>query len=264
MAKPIQLHPKIRERKVPRVAAAALAEFIISTPDRQDDLLHDQRFSSAYVTPKYGEALRAIEAYCTDIKRPKHILTNTKLALENKAASPVFTPSQREEAKRCVEVIDLFSDLANSLGVNAIGLSKSPDLPSMNINGLQVSVSPNLLAGTQFPPDQDEKVGVIFIRPQKRPDPNGCKTEHTKATRLEYRREVMRYMLVIGWMAMREGGASEKQIDTKRIFGWDLRVSGEPVSFPSDRVSRIKRIEAACGQIARLWDTIATKPSDIA
>jgi len=263
MPKPIQLHPKVRERKTPRVAAAALAEFIISPPDRQDDLLHDQRFSSAYVAPKYGDALRAIEAYCADRHRPKAVLSDAKSALEKKAVSAAFTPSQKEEAKRCAEVIDLFGLAANGFGADGLQLMKAADLAQMKINGLQVSVSPNLLVGRAFPPEKDEKVGMIFIRPQKRPDPDGCKTEAKRLERQEYRREVMRYMLVLGWMALRETGVAESQIDTKKMAGWDLRLGGEAIPFPSDRVSRIKRIEAACGQIARLWETIATKPSDV-
>ena len=38
----------------------------------------------------------------------------------------------------------------------------------------------------------------------------------------------------------------------------------EAIPFPSDRVSRIKRIEAACGQIARPRDTVEAKPRDYA
>ena len=262
MAKPIQLHPKIRERKTPRVAAAALAEFIISAPDRQDDLLHDQRFSSAFVTPKYTEALRAIESFCADVRRPRSVLETTRKALETKEKSETFTPAQREEATRCKELLDTFSLRSNGLSVAGLPLMKPDDLLPMKINGLDVSVWPSLFVGTTYPPREGEKVGMVFIRPQKRPDPSDCKTESTKVARQEYRREVLRYMLVIGWMAFRAAGIPENRIDTKRLLGWDLRLDGGPITFPSDRVSRVKRIEAACGQIARLWDTISTKPSD--
>jgi hypothetical protein len=44
---------------------------------------------------------------------------------------------------------------------------------------------------------------------------------------------------------------------------WDIRLK-EAIPFPSDRVSRIRRIEAACGQIVRLWDTVQARPGDYA
>lgn len=263
MANPIKLHPKIRERRTPRISASALAEFIIAPPDRQDSLLHDQRFSSAFVTPKHQQALSVIRAYCTDLSRSKEIIQAGRAALAAKSTGSGFTPSQRDEAARCVETLDLFTKLAsNVFGVGGQPYVETPGFAPISINGLPVSVYPDLVSGSAFPPEDKKKVGLIFIRAQKRPDPSDCKREEVKEGRQAYRREVLSYMLVLGDMMLRANGTPDTAIDRKKFRGWDLRLE-EEVKFPSDRISREKRIEAACGQISRLWETINPKPSDL-
>lgn len=261
---PIKLHPKIRERKAARITASALAEFILASPDRQDELLHGQRYSSAYVTPKHQQAMSVIRALCADKTRDWSRYEAGRSALAAKSTGKAFTPSQREEAARCVETLDLFqSHASNTFGVAGTSFTAPPSFETMLVKGLPVSVFPDLVAGISFPPDEGKKVGLIFIRPQKTPDPNACKTESKREERSLYRREVLAYMLVLGDMMLRANGVADASIDRKKFRGWDLRL-GEEVFFPSDRVSRERRIEAACGQIARLWETIAPKPSDLA
>jgi hypothetical protein len=43
-------------------------------------------------------------------------------------------------------------------------------------------------------------------------------------------------------------------------FVADLRL-GERIEAGSDHAARIRAIQAACGHIARLWDTIVPRPS---
>lgn len=264
MATPIKLHPKVRERRSPRISASSLAEFILATPDRQDELLHNQRYASAYVTQKHQQALLVMRALCSDPARDWSKFEAGRSALVEKSVGDTFTPSQRDEAARCVETLDLFRSYArNTFGLAGLPLKMAPTFDTMHINGLPVSVSPDMIMGTSFPPDEGKKVGLLFIRPQKRPDPGDCKTESKRQERSAYRREVLAYMLVLGDMMLRANGVSDASIDRKKFRGWDLRL-GEEVLFPSDRVSRERRIEAACGQIARLWPTINPKPGDLA
>ena len=260
----MKLHPKINERKSPRISASALAEFIISSPDQQDRLLHDQRFSSAYLTPKNQQALNVIRSICTDTSRDWAKYEAAKAALLEKSKGSHFTPSQRDEAARCVETLDLFKALAgNTFGVAGRAFCQAPKFETFEINGLPVSAFPDLVVGSSFPPRDGKKTSLVFIRVQKRPDPSTCKTDATKEARCSHRREVLAYMLVIGDMMLRANGHSDETIDRKKFCGWDVRL-GEEIGFPSDRVSREKRIVAACGQISRLWETIEPKPSDLA
>lgn len=204
-----------------------------------------------------------IKSLCADIRRDWSKFDAGQAALLQKSKGTSFTPSQRDEASRCVETLELFRDQArNTYGIAGRSFCESPNFDIFEINGLPVSVSPDLIAGQSFPPEKGGKIGLVFLRVQKRPDPSACKTEETKDARRMYRREVLSYMLVLGDMMLRHNGFSDEVIDRKRFAGWDLRL-GEEISFPSDRVSREKRVIAACGQISRLWETIEAKPSDL-
>jgi hypothetical protein len=216
MAAPVQLHPKIRVRPKARLSAVALAEFIITTPDKQDDVLHDARFMRSSPVTHYVDAIRSIKAYCGDPRRDQGILDAAVSALKTKSESKEFKPSQQEDAKRCIEVIGRFTDSINAFGARSSSLMQSPPFELCNIKGVLVSIQPDLLVATAFPPPEKETIGAIFIRPQKAPDPDACKTDETKAVRQEYRTEVARYLLVLGWLNFLNAGLKEGQIDAKK------------------------------------------------
>lgn len=163
-----------------------------------------------------------------------------------------------------METLDLFRSLAwNTFGVAGTAFVESPTFDLVHVNALPVSVFPDMIVGTRFPPETGRKIGLVFIRAQKRPDPTTCKTDVKKEERSAVRREVLSYMMVLGDMMLRANGVPDNFIDRKKFCGWDIRL-GEEVFFPTDRVSRERRVESACGQIARLWETINPKPSDLA
>lgn len=263
MVKPIKLHPKIKERVEPRITASSLAEFILAEPDRQDELLHNQRYKSGYVAPKHQQAMSVIRALCMDVRRDWTAFEAGRSALISKSNGSTFTPSQREEAARCVETLDLFRNHAQPFGVAGTSFFEGPPFNMLTVRDLPISVYADLSVGSSFPVEAGKRVGLIFIRPQKLPDPGSCKTDEKKAERRAYRREILAYMLVLGDMMLRGNGVPDSSIDRKRFRGWDVRL-GEEVQFPSDRVTRERRIEAAAGQIARLWETIPAKPADLA
>ncbi|MEM7498169.1 MAG: hypothetical protein AAF371_09290 [Pseudomonadota bacterium] len=262
MAKVVKLHPKIKERPDARISASALADFVIAPPDRQDVILHDARFQNAFGPPKYADALRVIRSFCSDWSHQKGTLADGLKALGKKAEASTFSPAQKEEARRCIETLELFRDAVNAFGVRSTPLLLAPKFETMEIDGCVVSVQPDLIAGQKFPPGDGQKIGMVFIRPQKRPNPDDCKKEETKLQRLQYRTELARYMLALGWMQLRSIGLPAFSIDRKAMHVWDIRM-GARIDFPSDLVSREKRLRAAAGQISRLWQSIQTKPSDL-
>ncbi|NBE07939.1 hypothetical protein [Paragemmobacter ruber] len=174
--------------------------------------------------------------------------------------SASITPSNREEAARCVEVLDRFVEAKQALFADSLALFACDRLEPINVAGTLVSVQPDLVVNSTFPPQSDVKFGMIFIRPQKTPDVDGPKTSETRDSRREYRREAARYMLTLAQMAVVASGVSKDSFDPRRSFVWDIRL-GEAIPFPSDWVSRQKNIEAAGRMIRRLWDTIEPSTS---
>lgn len=260
MASPVQLHPQIRERNDPRISASALAEFIITPPDRQDDILHDARFMRASTVVPHSDALRAIRAFCSDPRRPFSTLEAATAALKAKSKSLTSKPSVKDEAARCMETIALFQNAQNALGIGRIPLFEAPQLVPMTVAGVMISVQPDLLVGAARLHESD-KFGAAIFRPQKTPNPHACKTEKTKRDRETHRREVALYVLTLLRMALIENGVREERIDTKQLMLFDMRLP-ERIDFPSDRISREKRIKAACGQISRLWASVEPRPGD--
>jgi hypothetical protein len=253
-----KLHPSIREHHRPRVSAATLAEYLIMTPDQQERLLHDSRFASSFVVSPHAVALNAIRAYCADPRRSKAILDEVKEALNQRSLDKTIRPKQREESRRCIETIHLFESSENAFGIRAASIESTARYAPMNINGVLVSIQPDLLIKRLVA--DAEQTGVIFFRPQKAPDPAACRLEETKRQRGEHRREMARYMLAMADMMFADLGG----LDRETSIIADIRL-GERIGFStSDHSARVRRIGAACRQINSLWDDIEPRASALA
>src|SRR5882724_11466124 len=113
MASSPVLHPSVRTRQEPRISATALAEYLILRPGGQQSILHDSKYSRPPIITANGEAMRALRAYNQDPRRSKDTLFRVKEALTMKAASLDIKPKSRDEALRCVEIIELFERQEN-------------------------------------------------------------------------------------------------------------------------------------------------------
>jgi len=258
MAQVIRLHPSVKEKHEPRMSAAALAEYLIFRADQQETVLHNSRFSSPPVVTPYGEAMRAIRAYNADPHRDQSSLEGIKDFLKVRSIDPNFRPKSREEALRCIEVIELFEHAENAMGMRPLSLFEAPRQVPLNLNGLLLSVQPDLLNC-----GKGSKFGAVLFRPQKAPDPSACRLEETRRQRGEHRREMARYMLVMSQLAL-ENQADLGQFDRSLSFVADIRL-GERVAFPSEDYSaRVRAIMAAGKQIARQWHDIEPRQSVLA
>lgn len=258
MADIIELHPSVREHREPRLSAAALAEYLILRPDQQETILHNSRFSSPPQLVPHSEAMRALRAYNADPARNQETLEAVKRALTIKAENETIKPKAREEARRCIETIQLFQNAENSLGLRSMPLAEAGRFPELIIEDVLVSVQPDLLvepaaiAGVK-------RVGGIMFRPQKAPDPEACRLEETRARRGEHRREMARYMVALLFMLL-ENHPELGQADRTLCFVADIRL-GERIGMPTDYLARIRAIRSACRQIAQLWDGITPRKS---
>lgn len=225
-------------------------------------MLHNARFHSANVAPKNQATRSVIEAYCCDPSHDSDEGFHASVAsLKQKAQDSALTPGMRDEASRCAEALEDFWGNKQAFGADSY-LYRSPAFGnSIEISGLQVTVYPNLQTG-DFPPEDGKKTGLIFIRPQKTPNPEDYKSAETRAAKVAYREEVAKFLLVIGRMLAEEAGLQSAQFDTKRSQVWDIRL-GRAIGFPTDWVSRQKQVFAAAKQIKNLWDSIEPKPGDL-
>lgn len=263
MANVVKLHPKVREHHHPRMSAAALAEYLIMKPDQQETVLHNSRFSSPPAIIPHQEALFPIRSYCADPSRPRHVLSEARASLIVKSSDQSIRPKAREESLRCAETIELFENAENAFGLRGLRLTQCDRFPLLDINGVAVSVQPDLLIHPGGGKD-GLAVGVVMFRPQKAPDPEACRLEETRRQRGEHRREMGRYMLALAQMVIEKYASDLGQFDRELSFVGDIRMK-ERISFStSDHAARVRSIKAACRQISALWDGIEPRKSVLA
>jgi hypothetical protein len=239
------------------MSAAALAEFLIMRPDGQQNVLHDCKFSRPPIVTANGEAVRALRAYNADPRRSSEILIRVKEALTIKATDRAIKPKAREDALRCLEIIDLFEQRENALGMRRMALSTSPNFDAIDIEGVTVSVRPDFLVGGGR---GGERVGASILRVAKAPDPEACKLEATKERRGEHRREMARYLVALMQILLEAQDGAFGTVDRDSCFVADLRL-GERIGPAPDHTARLRAIRAACRQVRELWPSIQAKPA---
>ena len=201
--------------------------------------------------------MRALRAYNQDPKRSKDTLLRVKDALTIKSEMAGITPKQRDEALRCVEIIDIFERNENALGLRSMALSEPPTFDAIEIEGVMVSIRPDFLVGGG---GGQNRVGAAMLRVAKAPDPAGGKREETRLKRGEIRREMARYLVAMQHILLdaQKGalGVTERQL----CFVADVRL-GERIGPAPDHAVRLRDIRGACKQIGNLWASVTPKPA---
>jgi hypothetical protein len=259
MADIIELHPFVREHREPRLSAAALAEYLILRPDQQDTVLHNSRFATPPQVVPHSEAMRALRSYNADPRRDQGRLEAVKRVLTLKAENTTLKPKAREEARRCIETIQLFERGENAFGLRSWPLSEPGRFAEVYIEKVAVSIQPDLLIEPTPRPGEERRVGGVILRPQKAPDPTTCKTDETRVRKGEQRREIDRYLVSLIYILL-ETHPELGRADRDLCFVSDLRL-GERINFPSDHLARVRAVHAACRHIAQLWDGIQPRKS---
>jgi hypothetical protein len=236
------------------MSATALAEYLILRTDKQENVLHDSRFSRPPIVTANGDAMRALRAYNWDPRRPQNTLDVVKTGLMAKAATVGIKPKSRDEALRCAEIIELFEQRENALGMRALSLSEPGRFGEIDIEGVAVSIQPDFLVS-----GAGGRIGAGLLRVAKAPDLEGCR-EETRLRRGEHRREMARYMVALLQMLLEAQSGEFGTPDRDLCFVADVRL-GERIGPARDHTARLRTIRAACAQIVTLWPTISPRPS---
>ncbi len=237
------------------MSAIALAKYLIQLADKQESILHDSRFTRTSIVAANQEAVRPIRAYLCDPRRPQGLLEAAKETLLTKARSGQGTPKSRDEARRCAEIITLFQNQENALGLRGLPLSEPPNrFTPLAVAGLSLSIQPDFMVS-----GSGGRVGAGMLHVAKTPDLSDCRPE-TKQRRGDERREVARYLVAMLQMLLDAQEGTYGTPDRDLCFVADLRL-GETIRAGSDHTARLRTIRAACAQIVNLWPTIRPRPS---
>jgi hypothetical protein len=255
MAHSPALHPSIRERHEPRMSATALAEYLILHADGQQTILHDSRFSTTPIVTANADAMRALRAYNSDLRRDKSALNMVKEALNARWMDPTVRPKIRDEARRCIEAIELFERHEQALGMRGMSLQSPPRFDAITVEGVTLSIRPDFVVK-----GPDRRVGAGILRVAKAPDPDACKLEETRRKRGDHRREMARYLVAMLQMLLEAQQGAFGTPDRDLCFVADVRL-GERIGPADDHSARLRQIRGACNQIVRLWPTIEPRTS---
>lgn len=172
-----------------------------------------------------------------------------------KAVGIGIKPKAKDEALRCVEIIELFERQENALGMRPMALSEPPDFDAIEVEGIMVSIRPDLLVN-----GNDGRIGAAMLRVAKAPDPAACKTEEGRDRRGNHRREMAHYLVALMQMLLEAQNGELGIPDRDLCFVADVRL-GERVGPAADHAVRLRDIRGACAQIRSLWAGVAPKPS---
>jgi hypothetical protein len=200
--------------------------------------------------------MRALRAYNQDPRRSQDTLLRVKGALTIKSDTAGITPKQRDEALRCLEIIDIFERNENVLGLRSMALSKPPTFDAIEIEGVIVSIRPDFIVGG----GGQNRVGAGILRVAKAPDPAGGKRPETRSKRGEIRREMARYLVAMQQLLLDAQNGELGIPDRELCFVGDVRL-GERIGPAPDHAVRVRDIRGACQQISALWASVTPKPA---
>jgi hypothetical protein len=255
----VSLHPSVRERSEPRLSANQLAEYLVFGVDRAETIVHDAKFLQAYIPTWYDDSQAALVAYLLDPKRRKEQLFE-EIERLNKLAENSTSADERDRAALDAKVLERFLRIENSLGLNALGFVECGKCAPLLIEGVLVSVQPDLLV-QPLVIAKKKAVGAILFRLSKGIDHDSAKKAETREKRVEQRREMARYSALLASMILEKQFGHLGEVSLRHCFAVDVPL-GEAIPVSTgDRIARAKRIAKACRQIDQLWPNIPPRPS---
>ncbi|MFU7529305.1 hypothetical protein [Qipengyuania sp. ASV99] len=192
---------------------------------------------------QYHLARRTIAECLRDRGAINRIAANSIVALEERRDNNDNGPLVRDDAQRCIDVVEQFQRTANALDIwDAEYHEPHQPSPPLNINGVEISVFPDILVLD----NRRQRVGQAFIR---------C-TIGTSGDAAENRRQEANVQLAtIAHMHTLQYLTDLGQPHPQTSLVLD--VSRELIfRSPANSARRIANIEAACTMIAAIWPSV--------
>ena len=194
---------------------------------------------------QYQHARRAIAGCLATPGDANRIAAQAIVSLEQKQDDPASRPLVRDDARRSIEVIRSFQATLNALGLGGIRFELPPARPpSLSINGVEISVFPDLIARVSS--RSGERIGEVFIRCTIGGD--GDAAENRRADANAHLATIAHMHTVETLTAL---GTPHSQaslvVDVPR---------GRATKGPANTTLRVRNIEAACMMITAIWPTV--------
>lgn len=236
------------QRALPRLSASQLADYLVApTPIGQLGILRQAK-NPGPARPliiQYQIAKRAIAECLRNRAQLNQIVARTVTELEARRDNGTNGPLIRDDAQRCIDVIEAFQQAQNQMDLWQHQYSEPAQRsPSLNIRGVEVSVFPDVVASIQQ--RGVDRVGQVFIR---------CTIGQTTDVAENRRAEANGHLATIAHMHTMQYLAhlGTPHAPTSIVIDVPRQTL---VRGSANYARRVANIETACQMIAAIWPTI--------
>lgn len=192
---------------------------------------------------QYQLARQCIAACLIQPESMNRTIAQAVVSLEQRRDDQANRPLVRDDARRCIEVIQTFQRTVNALNLwSGLRYEAAPQrVPTMTRAGVEISVFPDAISYRG-----GERVGEVFIR---------CTIGETNDNAENRRQEANSHLAVIAHMhAVAEmGHRGTPHSPTSLVI--DVPRS-RAVYGPPSTTMRVRQVETACAMIAAIWPTV--------
>lgn len=225
----------IKNIRKPKISANKLGEYINSSPSRRKDIVKNQKYPKGYIVTRYNDAKSTIIDYFLNKKGNKDLLKEKIKSLILKNYGSQF---RNQDNQLSIKALEIFSDSDMNLDLSCHSVTRlSNDLSKLSIQGVDVSISPEILITGVI--KKKEFVGAIKIHISKS-NPLNEKSGKYVATL------VHRFL---------ENLYPGKTVRPDFCISLDV-FTGQYFLAPRSFKSMRKDIEAACNEIRLLWNDL--------
>lgn len=240
---------KYRENHDPRISANQLAEYLLASPARRQTILRNAKYAPTFLVIRYQAAKDAISRYLSDDVRNKAILDEAVVNLEAMGDGD-HSPFKKNDAQLCIEALKSFTSISANKALSSITFRPVQNkLPNLAIEGVQVSINPDLVS---YRPKQGggNCIGGVMFQTSKAVAAANWRAEHS------------RNVSTLLWMLAQKHMTSLGEVDRKLCLTID--VFGKTITpAPATYKRKLNDLAAACSEISALWDRISA-PQDFA
>lgn len=239
---------KYRENPSPRISANQLAEYLLASPARRQTILRNAKYAPTFLVIRYQAAKDAIARFLSDDVRNKTILAEAVLKLEAMEDGD-HSAFKKNDAQLCIEAIKSFRSISDNKALSSVAFQPVQNrLPNLEINGVEVSINPDLIS--YRPKTGGRCVGGVIFQTSKAVAAANWRADHS------------RNVSTLLWLLSERHMTNLGEIDRKLCLTID--VFGKTITpAPANYKRKLNDLEAACSEIAALWDRISA-PQDFA
>lgn len=222
----------------PKISVNKLGEFLTtSSASRRRRIVYDQKHPSKVIVPLYGRARSPIG----DFLAAGGDMSVLSKAIQSLRLEEADSDWARKDLDNTADALELFAAIAEELPLDGVQYRCSGDTcPRLSIGGVRISVRPDVL--------------LLFERRGKR---------HVGALKIHYIRDDKKALRLAGqefvatlchkWLE--KHGPDGRSPQRSHCYSIDV-FRQTLITAPTAITRRMQEIEAACQEIALLWQTV--------